>query len=67
MEMVARDNDVEPNNFGVHGVLKQALRVILLLRGPIPKPKRRYQLYAPLSNPSLSKPSLKACRKTATS
>jgi hypothetical protein len=47
MEVVAGDNDVEANHFGMDSVLKQALRVVLFLRRPIPKPKRGYQLYAP--------------------
>jgi len=36
MEMVACDDDIEAYYFGVHSVLKQALRIILLLRRPIP-------------------------------
>jgi hypothetical protein len=31
----------------VHRVLEEALWVVLFLRRPIPKPKRRYQLHAP--------------------
>jgi hypothetical protein len=54
MKMVACDYDVEAYDFGVYRVLQQALRVILFLRRPIPKPKRGYQLYAPEATTTLS-------------
>jgi hypothetical protein len=47
MEMVASYDDVEAHNFGVDGVLKKALRVVLFLRRPIPKPKRGRQRNTP--------------------
>lgn len=45
--MVAGDYDIKANNFSVNGVLEEALRVVLFLRRPIPKPKRGRQLDAP--------------------
>jgi hypothetical protein len=47
MEMIACDYDVEAYDFGVNGVLQQALRIVLFLRRPIPQPKRSYQPNAP--------------------
>ena len=52
VKMVACDYDIETYNFGVHGVLEQALRVVLLLCRPIPKPKRGHQLDAPYKHAS---------------
>lgn len=48
MKVVAGDDKVEANNFGMYRVLEKALRVVLLLCRPIPQPKRGNQLHSRL-------------------